>query len=113
MIVNATTLDQRQTNSFNNASETPTLLKGWCADWAACEKWNNKYLVEHYGDATVPISSYKEKSYQPTEDRLNVRLADYLTSVEGDGTHDELNSDSYLAGWHFMRNADIQTGFER
>ena len=92
-------------SSFSNSSETPTLLKGWCKHWEASKKWSTKYLAETFGDAIIPISSYNEKSYQPTEDRLKVKLSDYLAYLEGFEENELLTKDAYLAGWHFMKNA--------
>ncbi len=33
----------------------PVVLEGFCRSWPAAQKWNFKYLMDHYGDIQIPF----------------------------------------------------------
>lgn len=95
--------------------DQPILLKGWASDWPAVQKWTPDYFRNNFGTQPVTLSHYRSRPHQRLKDKFTSSLSEYLDVIEDKAaTTERIHQDSYVAGWHFLKNApelvnDIRT----
>ncbi len=91
---------------FSIKEDRPTLLKGAAATWAALNKWTPEYLLENFSDRVVSLSQYQTNPHQRSRDKTKVTLGEYLEVITDLRPETPfVNHESYVAGWHFLKNA--------
>jgi hypothetical protein len=106
MVQKARILEKPEHAGYSTRLDQPVLLKGLAADWPAVQKWNPAYFRENFGAKEVTLSHYRSQPHQRNKDKFKSRLADYIDVFEGAAPATEkINRDSYVAGWHFLKNA--------
>ncbi len=93
-------------DKFSTQHDEPTLLKGLANDWPAKQSWTPQFFRENFGNQRVTLSHYQSLSHQRPKQKFKATLAEYLDVIEGEIQPCEtLNVDSYIAGWHFEKEA--------
>jgi hypothetical protein len=85
--------------------DDPIVLKGWANEWKATQKWSLEYFSENFGHIPVRISNYKKDQYASPQQKPIASIAQYVAAARGQLENEYLGQDSYLAGWHFQKDA--------
>jgi hypothetical protein len=106
MVQQAQIIEQTEQTFYSPRLDKPVLLKGLANSWAAKDKWTPEYFRENFADKQVALSHYHSQPHQRSKDKFKAKLGDYLNVLEGRApTSERINEDSYVAGWHFLKNA--------
>jgi hypothetical protein len=102
----ARTLLKEDHHTYSVNDDQPTLLKQMASHWPASQRWNSQYFREFFGHCSVALSQYSTAPALKHRDKQRVTLSAYLDVVEHFLPEDsQINLDSYVAGWHFLKNA--------
>ena len=106
MVQQAQIIPPSEQDFYSTRLDKPVLLQGLANSWSAKDKWTPRYFRENFGDRLVTLSHYRSQPLQRGKDKFKAHLGDYLDVLEGHAPTTELiNEDSYVAGWHFLKNA--------
>lgn len=99
-------LEGSQITNYSTRLDQPVLLKGLATDWPATKKWNPEYFRQNFSERQVALSHYQSLPHQRPKDKFKSNVGSYLDVIEGRApTTSEIHQDSYIAGWHFLKNA--------
>jgi hypothetical protein len=106
MVQKAITFQPFELSQYSPRMDQPVLLKQMAAGWPAMKRWTPDYFREKFGRCEVAISHYQSCPEQRPKNKFRSDLATYLDVLEGRAPITEkINQDSYVAGWHFKKNA--------
>jgi hypothetical protein len=98
----------KQTNpkgKLRVSGPAPEIFKNCLSSWPAMQNWDLDHLRMRYGNAKVPLSNYKRRPSEPSRKKQKVLLKDYIDFLtHKGGKQNEIEEDSYVAGWHFAKD---------